>query len=176
MSGPDPDYHTPRRSDSSSSGGKKRSTGERDVSSGKRSRPWRDDSALPQLDAVSPPSPVAGPSHVATSAELPLVSGETVAMDRLSLLLSSLIDRLDKTPTLPVESPVASTGFSGFHALSSSEEEEGQIQASQPDPLDNLDLLAPDETVDDDFVKALKDFTGYFLICSTCAGCLQCDS
>ena len=164
MSGPDPDYHTPRRSDSSSSGGKKRSTGERDglVSSGKRSRPLREDSALPRLDAASPPSPVAGPSHVATSAELPSVSGETVAMDRLSLLLSSLIDRLDKTPTQPVESLVASTDFSGFHALSSSEEEEGQIQDSQPDPLDNLDLLAPDETVDDDFVKALQDFSGNF--------------
>ncbi|MPC82980.1 hypothetical protein E2C01_077669 [Portunus trituberculatus] len=89
---------------------------------------------------------------VATSAELPSVSGESAAIDRLSTLLSGLIDRLDKAPAQPVD---------GFHALSSSEEEEGQIQASQPDPLD-LDQLACDENVDEDFMKALEEFSGNF--------------
>ena len=111
---------------------------------------------------ASPPSPVAGPSHGATSAEAPSVSGEGAAMDRLSSLLSGLIDRLDKVPAQPVESPVTGTDFSGFHVLSSSEEEEGQIRASQPDPLDALDQLAPDETVDEDFMKALQVFSGNF--------------
>ena len=163
MSGPGHAYPTPRHSGSSSSGGKKRSSGEMDGldSSGKRSRSSIDDSAQRQ-SCASPPSPVAGPSHVVMSAETPSVSGENAAMDRLSTLLSGLIDRLDKVPAQPMQSPVPGTDFSGFHTLSSSEEEEGQIQASQPDPLDDLNQLAPDETVDEDFLKALQDFSGNF--------------
>ena len=164
MSGPDPDCPTPRRSGSSSSGGKKRSKGEMDGldSSEKRSRSSKDGFA-PRHSCASPPSPVAGPSHVYTSAELRSVSGENAAMDRLSTLLTGLIDRLDKAPAQPFESPVPETDFSGFHALSASEEEEGEIQACQPDPLDDLNQLAePDETVDEDFLKALQDFSGNF--------------
>ena len=79
--------------------------------------------STPRQPCASPPSPVAGPSHVATAAELRSVSGESVAMDRLSTLLSGLIDRLDKVPAPPVGSPITGTDFSGFHVLSSSEEE-----------------------------------------------------
>ncbi|MPC65280.1 hypothetical protein E2C01_059413 [Portunus trituberculatus] len=163
MSGPGPTCPTPWRSGSSSSGGKKCSSGEMDGldSSGKRSRSSKDCSS-PRQPCIFPPSPVAEPSRVATSAELPSVSGESAAMDRLSTLLSGLIDRLDEAPAQPVESIVTGTDFSGFHALSSSEEEEGQIQASQPDPLDDLDQLARDENVNEDFMKALEEFSGNF--------------
>ena len=49
-----------------------------------------------------------------------------------------------------------------FHVLSSSEEEEGQIRPGQPDPLDGLDQLAPEVTVDDAFMMVLEDFSGNF--------------
>ncbi|MPC46998.1 hypothetical protein E2C01_040732 [Portunus trituberculatus] len=120
------------------------------------------DGSAPCQPCASPPSPVAGPSRVATSAKLLSVSGESAATDRFSTLLSGLIDRLDKTPAQPVESIVTGTNFSRFRALSSSVEEEGQIQASQPDPLDDLDQLAHNENVDKDFMKALEEFYGNF--------------
>ena len=63
----------------------------------------------PQSDASLP-----GTSQGATSAR-PSVSDDRVVMDKLSTLVSDLINKLDRD---------TGTDFSGFHALSSSEEEE----------------------------------------------------
>lgn len=88
------------------------------------------------------------------------MAGESAAVARLSTLLSGLTGRLDKAPARPVESGGTGADFSGFHALSSSEEEEGQLGATPPDPLDDLDQLGRDATVDEDFLRAFRDFSG----------------
>ena len=79
-----------------------------------------DESTLPPADDASLPS-LPGTSHAAaaTSAQSS-VSEDRVALDRLSTLVSGLIDKLDRTPARSVDT---GTDFSGFHALSSSDEE-----------------------------------------------------
>ena len=147
MSGMDQSLSTPHRL--SSSGGRK------------RRRSSVDDSTLPPPPDASLPS-LAGPSHAAaTSADTPGPE-DRVALDRLSTLVSGLIDKLDKTPARQGGSMDTGTEFSGFHALSSSDDEAGVVPPSQPDPLDGLDELSRDEDVDEDFLKALGDLSGHF--------------
>lgn len=146
MSGLGSAYHTPRCSGSSSSGGKKRSSGELDglVSSGKRSRSSMEVSAPRQLCA-SPPSPVAMlPRRPSSRLCLGRMQPWTDSLPSFLALLTDWTKFLRNLWSRRLLVP-----------LSSSEEEEGQIQASQPDPLDDLDQLAPDETVDEDFTKVL---------------------
>ncbi|XP_045122683.1 uncharacterized protein LOC123511126 [Portunus trituberculatus] len=139
MSGMEQSLPTPHRS--SSSGGKK------------RRRSPVDEFTLPQNDASLPGTSQAA---TATSAQ-PSVSDDRVALDRLSTLVSGLIEKLDRD---------TGTDFSGFHALSSSEEEEVFVPptpcTSQPDPLDSLDQLGREEGADEDFLRALSDLSGHF--------------
>ncbi|MPC93951.1 hypothetical protein E2C01_089099 [Portunus trituberculatus] len=86
----------------------------------------------------------------------------TVALDRLSGLVLGLIDKLNRTPAPLDASTDTGNDFSGFHALSSSEDEARVAPASQPDPLDWLDQLAHDDDVDKDFLRALGDLSGHF--------------
>ena len=146
MSGLEPSLPTPQRS--SSSGGRK------------RTRLSEDDATLPPPADASPPS-LAGPSHVATSADS-AVFGDRVALDRLSSLVSGLIDKLDRAPARPEGSMNTGTEFSGFHGLSSSDDEDGAVPPTPPDPLDGLDHLNRDEGVDADFLRALGDLSGHF--------------
>ncbi|XP_045137191.1 uncharacterized protein LOC123519752 [Portunus trituberculatus] len=120
---------------------------------GKRGDDPVDEFTLPQNDASLPGTSQAA---TATSAQ-PSVSDDRVALDRLSTLVSGLIEKLDRD---------TGTDFSGFHALSSSEEEEVFVPptpcTSQPDPLDSLDQLGREEGADEDFLRALSDLSGHF--------------
>ncbi|XP_045101327.1 uncharacterized protein LOC123498229 [Portunus trituberculatus] len=87
---------------------------------------------------------------------------DRVALDKLSSLVSGLIDKLNRTPAPPDASTDTRNDFSGFHALSSSKDEAGVAPASQPDPLDGLDHLTRDDDVDEDFPRALGDLSGHF--------------
>ncbi|MPC30784.1 hypothetical protein E2C01_024053 [Portunus trituberculatus] len=124
----------------------------------KRKRCSVDDSTPPPC--ASPPS-LPGPSLAGATSES-AVFGDRVALDRLSSLVSGLIDKLNRTPAPPNASTDTGNDFSGFHALSSSEDEAGVAPASQPDPLDGLDHLTRDDDEDEDFLRALGDLSGHF--------------
>ena len=106
-------------------------------------------------------SPVAGPSHVPGTSDCSSLSDK---YDHLSALVSGLIDKLDKG----VDADVPGHDFSGFHTLSSSEGEEGELSLPVPDCLDELDKFScvqPDPiTTEDnsDFLKALDELSGHF--------------
>ena len=76
--------------------------------------------------------------------------------------MSGLIDKLDRAPARPEGSMDTGTEFSGFHGLSSSDDEDGAVPPTPPDPLDGLDHLNRDEGVDADFLRALGDLSGHF--------------
>ena len=90
-------------------------------------------------------------------------------MDRLTTLLSGVLEKLDWNAE--VSPPRRSfSGVSAVHALSSSEEEEGELLECAPVPLDALEKLssmppALREDVGEDnagFLRALDELSGYF--------------
>ena len=92
------------------------------------------------------------------------VSRVNVNMDRLSAIITGLIDKLDHAPAQPVASVGSGGAFSGFHVLSSSEDEAGPCSAPVPDPLDSLVQFTRGDDVDEDFVRALEGFSGPFMV------------
>ncbi|MPC49905.1 hypothetical protein E2C01_043720 [Portunus trituberculatus] len=96
-------------------------------------------------------------------------SGEELG--HLSSLISGLIEKLDKSAG-PQVSPGHNANFSGFHDISSLEDEavtapDCPSQRSVSDPLDYLDMFLAcqpqgDPVADVAFRKALKEFAGHF--------------
>ncbi|XP_045131599.1 uncharacterized protein LOC123516406 isoform X3 [Portunus trituberculatus] len=176
MSARDKAQGMPRHSSSlssSTSEGKRREKDPMDSEAKQRKAASTEDcTSQPLLTAcASQPSAhpsVAGPSSVNIPAASP---PPDVELGCLSSLLSGLIERLDKS-VAPQVSPGYSASFSGFHALSSSEDEDGEIvecpsQQSVSDPLDDLDTFTASQTprepvADVAFQKALEEFAGHF--------------
>lgn len=176
MSARDKTQGTPRRSSSlsSTSEGKRRDMDLMDSEAKRRKAASTEVcTSQPQLlpACASQPSAlaseaVAGPSGVNIPTARP-----DAELGRLSSLLSGLIEKLDKSAA-PQVSPGNSAGFSGFHNLSSSDEEDGEIleypsQQSVSDPLDDLDTFTASQTpvepvADVAFQKALEEFAGHF--------------
>lgn len=164
---------TPRRSSSSpslpTSDGKRR---EKDsLGTAKRRKASGGGCSPEPLAACSSQSSLpsaAGPSVVNTPAVSPPPDAE---LGRLSTLLTNLIEKLDKSTGSQV-SPGHSANFSGFHHVSSSEDEAVTVpgcppQASVSDPLDDLDTFTAchpqgDPVADVAFQKALEEFAGHF--------------
>ncbi|MPC93046.1 hypothetical protein E2C01_088162 [Portunus trituberculatus] len=90
--------------------------------------------AEPTADVTVAP-PVAGPSHVPNSSDCSSIADK---YDRLSALVGGLIDKLEKGS----DTDVPRHDFSGFHTLSSSESEEGELSQHVPDCLDELDQFS----------------------------------
>ncbi|KAK8394286.1 hypothetical protein O3P69_006469 [Scylla paramamosain] len=117
--------------------------------------PQRDDDAPPPAAAVA----AAGPSGQSVTS----AAAGDVNYDRLSCLLGSLIEKLDKK----AEATTSPSSFTGVHDLSSSGSEDGELAECLPDPLDGLDALCspqhsgadPEEEV---FIQALDEFSGIF--------------
>ena len=160
---------SPRRSSSSScssSDGKRR---EKDFpgSDAKRRKPSKEGDSTLSKTACPPPLPTAGPSEInEPTASQPV----TADWGRLTSLLSGLIEKLDKPAATPGLSG-SCDGFSGFHDMSLSEDEDGEVSECPPlpDPLDELDTLtAPvvqppsDPASDLAFQRALDEFAGHF--------------
>lgn len=163
---------TPRHhssSASSSSDRKRREKAPPDVDSKKR----KDD---PAAYGVSPRGEsVAAAQAVEDAMLVPPVPGPSSAhdtshhsfsddkYDRLSALVSGLLEKLNKGP----DTDASRADFSGFHDVSSSEDEGGHSQPV-PDCLDELDQLASptaDPTADgddSDFLQALEELSGHF--------------
>ena len=173
MSDRDKAQGTPRRSSSSlsSTKGKHREKDPLDCTTKWRKASGEGSSSLPLAACASQSSShpsVAGPSGVNIPCAAPPQDTE---LGRLSSLLSGLIEKLDKS-TGPQVSPGHSSNFSGFHVLSSSEDEAVAVpvcppQAPAPDPLDDLDTLTAcqpqaDPVADVAFQKALEEFAGHF--------------
>ena len=150
MSARDKAQGTPRRSSSlsSTSEGKRRDRDLMDSEAKRRKAASTEESTSQPLlltACASQPSAlaseaVAGPSGVNMPAAPP-----DAELGRLSSLLSGLIEKLDKSAA-PQVSPGTSAGFSGFHNLSSSGDEDGEIledpsQQSVSDPLDDQTRL-----------------------------------
>lgn len=164
------DHGTPRRSSSSTPDGKRRVKDSQGPN--KRRKPSTGGNSPPPVAAcASQPSsspPRAGTSGVNTPAASP---PQDAVLGHLSTLLSNLIEKLDSS-TGPQVSPGHSATFSGFHDVSSSEEEavpvpECQSRPPVSDPLDELDTLTAsqplgDPVVDVAFQKALEEFAGHF--------------
>ncbi|MPC48013.1 hypothetical protein E2C01_041777 [Portunus trituberculatus] len=129
-------------------------------SDGKKRKRCSVNDSTPPPPCASPPSLPGTSSAGATSESA--VFGDRVALDRLSSLVSGFIDKLNRTLASPDASTDTGNDFSGFYALSSSEDEAKVAPASQPDPLDGLDHLTRDNDVDEDFLRALGDLSGHF--------------
>ncbi|MPC69372.1 hypothetical protein E2C01_063596 [Portunus trituberculatus] len=94
-------------------------------SDGKKRKRCSVDDSTPPPPCASPPS-LPGPSSAGATLESAVFEDrDRVALDRLSSLVSSLIDKLNRTPAPPDVSTDIRNDFSGFHALSSSEDEAG---------------------------------------------------
>lgn len=149
---------TPRRS-SSSSGDKKRQKREDDVPRGEVKKKKEDSASTPQpCDVDAPPPAVAGPSGYSVNKA---DTGEN--FDRLSGLLSSLIEKLD----YKADSTTPRSSVRGDHDFSSSGGEDGELSECLPDPLDDLDALCSSQHSGEDlenevFIQALEDFSGIF--------------
>ena len=147
---------TPRLS-SAPSVDKKRQRREEDVPRGDDKKRKEDANAAPRAEDAPPPA-AAGPSgHSVRSAV------EDVNYDRLSCLLGSLIERLDKKAAVPS----SRSSVAGLHDLSSSDGEDGELTECLPDPLDDLDALCSPQLTgtdpeEDVFLQALDEFSGTF--------------
>ncbi|XP_063846910.1 uncharacterized protein LOC135092380 [Scylla paramamosain] len=152
---------TPRRPSSPASGRKRR---ERDPLEGdaKRRKVSRDSCNTQPSAAGASQQSVAGPSHVNDTAVSQSSEGN---LDRLSTLLSALIDKLDKPTAPPVSSGADCSGYLDF---SPSDDETAEVSPCLPelDPLDNLDRLTAaqptgDTVVDTGSQKALDKVAGH---------------
>ncbi|MPC54313.1 hypothetical protein E2C01_048223 [Portunus trituberculatus] len=112
---------------------KKRQKRENDVPRGEVKKRKEDAGSTPQQhDDDVPPTAAAGPSgHNVNSG-----TGDT-NYDRLSCLLGSLIEKLDKK----ANATTSRSSYTGLHDLSPSGGEDGKISECLPDPLDDLDSL-----------------------------------
>lgn len=118
-----------------------------------------DAASTPQLcDDDAPPPTVAGPSSYSVNK-----AATDENFDRLSILLSSLIEKHDNK----ADSTTPRSSVSGYHELSSSGGEDGELSEVLPDPLDDLDALCSQQysgtdTENEVFLQALEDFSGIF--------------
>ena len=116
------------------------------------------------LVAADPPPPP-GPPQDVNSAAAP----QSPDFSQLTALLSTVIQKLD-TSAQASTSQQSFSGFSGAHALSLSEEEDGELTPAQyvSDPLDDLDTLGQSPALstsqvdeDDAFSKALGELSAH---------------
>ncbi|XP_063872825.1 uncharacterized protein LOC135107091 isoform X1 [Scylla paramamosain] len=159
-------HGTPRRSSSSSSEKKRREKDSVPLPASKRRATQdtgvKDGPSQPRPECGSPPA-VAGPSRANTTTECSS-GGETI--NRLSALLSDLIEKLDNNPVREDEPYDNCENIRGLHDISSSEEDATVNSVGLLDPLDELDTFhsmpASQDCDEVDFLKALGEFSGLF--------------
>lgn len=143
---------TPRRSSSTSFSEKKRRERDSLEFEAKKRKTYNKESGTTQPGGEY--SPLPGPSNVNTAVIVEESAAKDANFDKLTALLSGLIEKLDRTEE-PPPSPETEDG------------ELCELPECVCDPLDDLDdisVVQPDNESEEDadFLKALEDFSGHF--------------
>ncbi|MPC71124.1 hypothetical protein E2C01_065393 [Portunus trituberculatus] len=135
----------------------------------KRKRDRQKDNGAKQQVVCASLSSVVGLSHDAST---PLISADhsarDIQLDRLSMVISGLLAKLDGNPPTTIASVGSGADFSGITAAFSGDKN-GEILEGVSDPLEELDSFGvpqpanPDTGGDNaDFLCALEELSGHF--------------